>query len=148
MKPRHFFYYLAVIAVLFAACKKTNNEITYPATGLYGDNILSDQVTLVYTNTEYSMTADVPKNSNLTIVLKGWLWFCGSIVNWNLTEYNDDTMSQKFMVSVSGKPCDLYLEFDEKEQPVTDQTYITVEYYENDATVPTKVKKLQLLPSN
>ena len=54
MKAQHFFYYLAVIALLFFACKKTNNEetetggeITYPATGSHGVNILSDNVTTV-----------------------------------------------------------------------------------------------------
>ena len=154
MKSQHLFYYLAVLAVLFMACKetdneKTNGEITYPATGSYGDNILSDHVTLVYTNTEYSMKADIPEKGNLIIILKGWLWFYSSgYTNWSITEYNDDTMSQEFMALVSGKPCDLLLEFDGKEQSPTDQTYITVEYYENDAKAPTKVKQLKLLSSN
>jgi len=154
MKPQQFFYYLAVIAVLFSACKKPNNEetnskITYPATGQYGDNILSDKVTEVYLDTEYSMKADVPKNSNLTIILKDGSWLYGSPVNWSVTEYNDDTQSQKFAVLVGGKLCDLHLEFDGKDYPIIpDNTYITVEYYENDAKTPTKVKKLKLISSN
>ena len=73
MKAQHFFYSLAIIATLFTACKKPNNEITYPAKGLYGANILSDQVMVVSDTTGYSMKAEVPKNSNLTIVLKNGL---------------------------------------------------------------------------
>jgi hypothetical protein len=156
MKIHHFFYYLAVVAILFAACKKTNNEttesgagsITYPATGKYGDNILSEQVTVVYPNTEYSMKAEVPAHARLKIILRDWLWgFDISTLNWSFTEYDFSTDSQEFMVTVSGKPADMEIEFMTKGQPpITDETYITVEYYENNDATPTKVKKLQLKP--
>ena len=114
------------------ACIKPKNEtnessggaITYPDTGLYGDNILSDKLTVLYTNTDYSMKAEVPKNANLKIVLKDWEWFYGSGTStWGATDYDDATMSQQFMVLVSGKPNDLDIEFSDKEHKPTYTPY-------------------------
>ena len=119
--------------------------ITYPATGKYGANILSDEVTSVNRyEASYSMKADVPEGMRLTIVLKDGSWFYTAIpapLNWQVSEYDDNNLRQEFVVIESGKPCDLEFSPDTK----SDESYITIEYYENGATTPTKTKKLYVL---
>ena len=147
MKTQHIFYVLALFALLFTACKKDPKEphgaITYPATGLYGANILSDDVTEVDVNLEYSMSAETPSESDLKIILKDGLWFYDphATTNWTVTSYNDNTQSQIFTVTQTGKISDLFLSFNDKDP---NQSPITVEYYENGAVTPTKTKQLNI----
>jgi len=150
MKSQHIFYVLALFALLFTACKedpkepqKPQESIFYPATGLYGANILSDDVTEVDANLEYSMSAETPSGSDLKIILKDGLWFYDphATTNWTVTSYNDNTQSQIFTVTQTGKRSDLYLSFDDKDP---NQSAITVEYYENGAVTPTKTKQLNI----
>jgi len=139
----------AIVLFFFTGCKNENPIIIeYPETGLYGDNILCEQITSVSIGTEYSMKADVPKGGSLKIILKDGEWFYGGeTFNWAVTEYNDDNQTQEFTVLVDGKTADLYIEFgDDKLPPAENEVTITVEYYENDAQTPTKVKKLKLNP--
>ena len=137
----------ATIVLFFAGCKepiKDVSAITYPATGKYGDNILSEQVSSVLTGAEYSMKAIVPEGGSLKIIMKGGMWFYGgNSVNWVVTEYDDDTQRQEFIVALKdGTTADLSIEFDDKVLPAIlekNETSITVEYYENNAGTPTKV---------
>ena len=142
---------ITIALLFFVGCKKTvddttekptNTTIVYPATGQYGNNILSEQITSLTTGVAYSMIAEVPKDANLSIVIKGGMWFYGSPINWLATEYDDDTKSQTFSVThLLEKSADLSIEFDDKE-PLKKDAYITIEYYENKANNPTKVKKM------
>jgi hypothetical protein len=121
--------------------------ITYPATGLYGVNILSDDVTEVQLTNNGpgaprfigSMKADVPTGLSLTIVLSGGTWGYSTSPgpsNWTVSAYDNNTQSQKFTVTESGKISDLELAF------LSTPPYITIEYYENGDTTPTKTKLL------
>ena len=138
-----------ILLVIFTGCNKnepaTNNDleaITYPSTGAYGSNILSEDVTSVTTAEEYSMKAVLPKGTELTILLKGGFWFYDPNANWLVNKYDDATQSQEFTVLIAEKQADLSIDFDPKES--VDGSTITVEYYENGAKTPTKTKKLTL----
>jgi len=118
--------------------------IKYPANTAYGNNILSNAVTSLNDNGIYSMAADVPKGMSLKIVLKGGIWYYEALpsgpINWSITLYDFSKQRQEFTVTESGKPCDLKFSIHSSEntQP------ITIEYYENGATTPTKVKNLPI----
>jgi len=118
------------------------SAITYPETGKYGPNILADDVVMVK-KTEwgvfpYSVKAVLPEgNSSLKIVIKPkaseWGGFYqGSDDNWlvlNTGSYFTFTAVE------SGKSTDASVFFDNN---------CIVEYYENGATTPTKVKTLYI----
>jgi len=134
--------------------------ITYPPTGTWGDNILSDDVTSVeYYSYDlknyYSMKADVPEGLSLKIVLRGRCWTYVGIpvpLNWNVSQYNQIDQYQEFTVIESGKPNDLgFLAYkgggNGITTPMLDENYlpyILIEYYEGATITPTKVKKLYI----
>jgi hypothetical protein len=125
-------------------------SINYPATGLYGVNILSDDVTEIEAQVSWpeqphftcSMSAEVPTGLSLVIVLKkeDTDWLCemspNAPINWTIGEYDENTQSCKFTVTESGKISDL------KFGVLNVPSYITIEYYENGVTTPTKTKLL------
>ena len=80
MKAKSFLC-LAVVAVLFTACKKEeesvrevvhkvfvgddiDGSVVFPAEGLYGENILSEEVTVIKRGHDYSMCAILPELAN------------------------------------------------------------------------------------
>jgi hypothetical protein len=122
---------------------KPKTFITYPETGKHGLNILAEEVTSVKANDSignpvfYSMKAELPEGTSLKIILKGGMWaYVGLPVpeNWTVSEYDQTTLSQVFTVTQSGIPNDLKINIEAGK--------ITVEYYENGATVPSCVKQL------
>ena len=118
--------------------------ITYPETGSHGLNILAEDVTVIKAynghstkNNFYSMKAELPEGTSLKVVLKEGLWYYRSLPapeNWTVGSYDEATRSQVFTVAQSGVPNDLRITVVAGE--------ITVEYYENGANVPTRVKQL------
>jgi hypothetical protein len=120
--------------------------ITYPASGSHGSNILSEAVTTIKGGAHYSMKADVPDGHSLKIILKNSAsWASWSIqmspdgpVNWEISSYDENNRRQTFTVIESGKPNDLKF----ITEYVPNGEYITVEYYENGATSPTKTRTL------
>ena len=123
--------------------------ITYPATGLYGVNILSDDVTEIEVPSPgpgvhftCSMRADVPLGLSLVIILKSedaeWFYemMPNAPINWTIGEYYSNPQHQKFTVTESGKMSDLNFGV------FTTPSNITIEYYENGDTTPTKTKLL------
>jgi len=120
--------------------------IIYPATGKYGPNILSDEVVMVKKTEwgiyEYSVRAELPAgNSSLKIVIKsespyGWGgYYASSVENWLVSAWDNKLKGNTFTVYESGKPADV---------TVTFSYDCTIEYYENGATTPTKIKKLYI----
>jgi hypothetical protein len=118
--------------------------ITYPETGRYGVNILAEEISTITAfgstegNAHYSMKAELPEGTSLKVVLKGGGWYIGSLPapeNWTVGIYDEATSSQEFTVTQSGMPNDLRIAVEAGE--------ITVEYYENGATEPTRVKQLK-----
>jgi len=134
----------ATLLLIFTGCKDNDSvPITYPAIGTYGDNILSEQVTSVAIDTKYSMKAVLPKGASLKIILKdGYWYYLLSNPDWSITEYSNDYKSQEFTVIGDKKTADLHVKFEGEE--LIAGSYITVEYYENGAKTPTKIKKLQI----
>ena len=115
--------------------------ITYPNKGDNGPNILSDSVTTVEPNSVntgvlhlYSMKANLPLGTKLRVVLRDNKWYSAGSSTWISGAYNASTKAQEFSVYTSNTPNNLPIMFD----PGT----VTIEYYENDATTPTKVKQL------
>jgi hypothetical protein len=122
--------------------------ITYPETGLHGQNILSDsKITTVERYKRFSLKAEVPEGMSLKIIIKDALWYRGDIVNW-ADEWRKDwygldypvgRMSElEFNVIESGKTSDALLEF----QNSNGIGNSIIEYYENGATEPTRVKQV------
>jgi len=112
------------------------NYITYPPTGNSGENILSDSVSVTRGGKIYSINAQVPQTKTLKVILKGGTWVCNptsAAVNWTIGSYDSTTQSQEFTVTESGKTDDMGITF------TSSGTY-TIEYYEDNATTPTRVR--------
>lgn len=122
-------------------------QITYPVSGDNGLNLLNDTVNSIPKSSNslvYSMKAEMPKGTNLRIVIKGDnVWnvsdnYSTLTVNWNVNPYNATTKSQEFTIKESNKINDLYLSF------YTNSIYtdISIEFYENNDQTPTRVKNI------
>ena len=116
--------------------------ITYPEIGSVGVNILSESTTSVKSYSLNNMTAVVPEGHSLKIVLKNGNWgypVTPYPINWSFTLFDEMNGYQEFTVIESGKPNDFRLIFREA-------STVTIEYYENNATTPTKVRTLIVDP--
>ena len=119
--------------------------ISYPATSGYGQNILSDQFTTIKLPkdkepaVQYSMAASLPAGTRLKVVLKGGVWGYRTMpngpVNWTVSQYDDVKHEQTFTVTETGKSADINIQFSYSDT-------LSVEFYENNAATPTKVKRL------
>lgn len=122
----------------------------YPEFSDYGENILFGNKTEFQSHTDYSMAADIPVGSTLTIKLSGGLWFYRVApegpVNWKISKYNFDTQTQTFTVTESGRPSDVSIQFDFYADSLSTGDGILVEYFENDASTPTREKVIKILP--
>ncbi|HEY9124247.1 MAG TPA: hypothetical protein PK252_08730 [Bacteroidales bacterium] len=122
---------------------KPKKSITYPYRSKYGFNLLSDSVTTIDNKSNwdfaYSMSANVPDGYSLKIVLKGGLWWYRVMpngpVNWDVSSYDSGKEEQTFEVKKPNINSDISIQL-----PFGDT--ITIEYYENNAVVPTKIKKV------
>ena len=138
------------------------DAIIYPETGKYGDNLLSDNTTSWKIGVVYSLLADVPKGMDLKIVIRAYPYSHSInsnyvLENWDIDviQYNEIGQTNEFIVIESGKISDLEIKVKpEEERPKNPHTpklesypiskYVTIEYYENDAKEPTKVKELRV----
>lgn len=112
------------------------NNITYPEFSNYGENILySDKISFTG---GLSMAANLPKGTSLKIIIKGDR--CGyqslpnAPVNWTVTKYDDSKKERTFTALESGTNCDLML--------VLLESSYTIEYYENNAILPSRIKTI------
>jgi len=121
--------------------------ITYPVSGDNGLNILNDTVKNIPKSSNYliySMKAEMPKGTNLRIVIKGDpIWYVPynnstQIVNWTVNPYNTTTKIQEFTINESDKRNDLYLSF----YTYSVYTNISIEFYENNDQTPTRIKNI------
>ena len=131
--------------------------ISYPETGAYGLNILSDAVTSISCQTSmtdplpyYSIKADIPLGLSLRIIMKAEK---GSNGNPQISDWGSNWLYRMlyepdlnwcfdFSQEKHGLPSDLKIGF--SLYPVIPDQFVTIEFYENNATTPTKVKKLYL----
>ncbi|MCL2073230.1 MAG: hypothetical protein FWH18_04880 [Marinilabiliaceae bacterium] len=127
--------------------------IKYPNEGLYGPNILADDVKfwdwnhIIDGHYCHSLRAEVPDGFSLKIVIRGGRWaFVISplpVHNWSWNMYNDNEQWQEFTVTESGSFSDLaFLWYNGTLDEETGYYYIIIEYYENGAQTPTKTKKM------
>ncbi|HJX72241.1 MAG TPA: hypothetical protein VJ346_09820 [Bacteroidales bacterium] len=124
------------------------NNIEYPEFSNYGENILFGEKDTFIARKDYSMSAALPVGTSLKIVMKRGMWYYNLMpngpVNWNITTYDFSTRMQTFTAMEDGKNCDLTIMFD----PPENQGDLTIEYYENGATTPTKIKHLTITNSD
>ncbi len=119
----------------------SSKEIVYPLNSQYGTNILHDSVTSVQRLSNYSLAATLPVGMHLKIVLKGGMW--GYFImpsgprNWTISTFDFLLRTQTFIATESGKESDLIIQF--SELGIT-----TIEFYENNALTPTKIKSLKV----
>lgn len=142
----------------------TQSLITYPETGLHGDNILSlTKTTFLGDNyAEHSFSAKLAKGTALKIKItslnadttfipatdtteakmiinKGiWSYEVFSRINWSVSTFNQNNYTQIFTAIEPDKTCDLLLFFEKG-------NYL-IEYFEMNATVPTRQKIIYCRP--
>lgn len=123
----------------------TTISINYPATGLYGDNILFDGITELKRGSMYSMRAEVPTGLNLKVMLTygDFAYALGTPINWSFGYPSQNAWT--LWVSESGKPSDIEITISNGFVIEIGGRYAYIEYYENGATTPTKVKKVKIV---
>lgn len=122
-----------------------SKNINYPEFSTYGENILYGEKTSFSddwsSDWNLSLAANLPKGASLKIIIKGGLWSYEALpnkpVNWTISEYDFNLQQQTFTATESGKNCDLIISFEES------STY-TIEYYENNSTIPTRTKSINV----
>ena len=114
-----------------------NNNIEYPEFSNYGENILFEDKTSF--GSDLSLAAELPNGTSLKIVIKGGSWgimvMPNGPINWTISQYDSNLQQQVFVATESGKNCDLVFQW------IGSGTR-TIEYYENNATTPTRVKTI------
>jgi hypothetical protein len=129
--------------------------ITYPATGLYGDNILSDAVTSVKRGLNYSMRAEIPPYKlgdnfsmlspivRIVCVEETDIDYAYSVNQWSLPQNGYDKDQYIYEFSPGAMESDMQIQIFGKD-------YITIEYVESymsvyvPMTTWTRVKKLYI----
>ena len=136
----------------------TQSLITYPETGLNGDNILSltkntyfsgnfvahslraelalgtalkIKITTIGADTIITLPNDTTPSTK-TIVKGMWYYGNGSGMNWTITDFNSVDYTQTFTALEPDKSSDLKIYFD-------GGTFL-IEYYEMNSTIPTRKK--------
>jgi hypothetical protein len=127
----------------------TNSLITYPATGINGDNVLFLSKTDFKSGNQnlVSLAAQLAKGTALKIKITSltnadtsfltkaaWWYSTGTEINWSISTFDFGTYSQTFTAIESGKSCDLRIFFEKGS--------FLIEYYEMNSTVPTRKKTI------
>jgi hypothetical protein len=128
----------------------TESPLSYPETGINGDNILSLAKT-TYTggyDSTLSLAAQLARGASLKIRISSiftngdtgivikpvWYRTVESQINWSVSDFDFDNYSQTFTAIESGKSCDLKMYFE--------QGSFKIEYFEMNATLPTRTKTI------
>ncbi len=127
------------------------STIGYPEFSPYGENILFGDKTVFIIEQNYSMAADIPVGSKLTIKLSGGIWGYQTMpdgpVNWDVTNYNWEEESQLFTSKESGVSSDLKIIFMGQADSTFTGKGILVEYFENLSDTATR-KKIILIENS
>ncbi|MBP7496853.1 MAG: hypothetical protein KA792_04230 [Bacteroidales bacterium] len=134
----------------------TKGLITYPATGLNGENILSLSKNEYkggesITDVTFSLAAHLTKGTALKIKITAktiippdtgsvntvpiWYYNADNKINWYITTF--DSYTQTFTAIESGKSCDLKMYFDKG-------TFL-IEYFEMNSNQPTRTKTITVI---
>jgi ABC-type oligopeptide transport system substrate-binding subunit len=152
MKKHHHLLSLIILVTLLtllASCKKEkedNPTITYPESGQNGDNILSLTQT-GYTGgfeVTHSLMAELVNGATLKIKITSlsaeinprpvWYYSSGTELNWSIADVDMVNFTQIISSIEPGKACDLKMFFDVGS--------FLIEYFEMDATTPTRTKTI------
>jgi len=114
-----------------------NKSINYPETTSFGTNVLFLNKLIATGSETMSFSADVPRGMKLKVKIlgRGFGYSPFSVNNWTVSTFDNQTASQTYEVTESGKKSDL------KFSIFGDDT-LSVEYYENGAILPTRTKQL------
>ena len=115
--------------------------ITCPVMGIFVNNynVLNDSLTVTRAGKIYAMAAFIPNGKSLKVIIKGsvksWISSPDSFtpLGWIVGTYNSTTISQEFVTT--GAKSDMSITFPTNEK-------VTIEMYENNANLPTKVRYL------
>lgn len=115
------------------------NYIDYPEYSDYGENVLfSDKE--VFSSNLLSLAAELPRGTSLKIVIKNGQWSYVQLpnapINWKASNYDNVNETQTFTVQESGKASDLIISFQSGNH--------VIEYYENGAQTPTRIKNIEI----
>ncbi len=117
----------------------------YPETSDYGINILHLERDSFPMSNGLSLAAELPEGTSLRIVLKGGMWWYRFAPegpkNWEISRYNESSRQQEFTASSPGGNSDVSLEF---EVQTGIQKNYTIEYYENGAELPTRIREITI----
>jgi hypothetical protein len=131
----------AILLLFCVACKDDPEPaVTYPETGLYGDNILF-QGKLQYTKRENSFQAIVPAGKSVAIRIKGqnasaaiWTHETGTVSNWTIGTLDRTNDTQTFTSADDGQTCEVKLMFDKGS--------FVIDYFEHDLSTPNFTKTI------
>nr|MBP7498000.1 hypothetical protein [Bacteroidales bacterium] len=136
----------------------TKGLITYPETGLNGENILFLSKNEYkggesFTDVTYSLAALLTKGTSLKIKItaktiikpdtgsmnnvKIWYYNADSKINWFVTTYDNKTNTQTFTTIEPDKSCDLKMYFEKG-------TFL-IEYFEMNSNQPTRTKTITVV---
>lgn len=126
-------------------------KIVYPEFSNYGENVLygeKNQFKSMETNS-YSLSAHVPVGAALKIVMRGKGWYYNTSpngpINWKVSGFDQSKNEQTFTFVNSGVP-DLFSTINSGEESDLIIKFLsgnhTIEYYENNAIVPTRIKEI------
>ncbi len=130
-----------------------DDTIVYPEFSDNGENILYGEKKSFIVEENYSMAADLSSGSTLKIILKNGAWGFATHptppVNWTASAYNEVDNSQEFVTIKPGVNSDLMIMFlvptkKSESQSLYASDSIHIEYYENGASIPTRVKKISV----
>jgi hypothetical protein len=132
---------VAILMMFSVACMdETEPAVTYPETGIYGDNILF-QGKLEYTKLENSFQAIVPPGQSVAIRITGqnatsglWDYEPGTENNWAIGTLDRVGDKQTFTSVEGGQTSDLKMMFGKGS--------FKIEYFEHDLSTPNFTKTI------
>lgn len=112
-------------------------KIIYPETTVRGTNVLFLNKFNAVGSESLSFSAEVPQGMRLKIKMigTGFGYSPLNVSNWTVSNYNSQDKTQTYEVTESGKSADLNFS-------IFGNDTLRMEYYENGATQPTRVKEL------
>jgi len=125
----------------------TDSLISYPSSGLYGENILNLNQTSYSIYGNKSFTANLKNGTSVKIKMKRlsgnivWLWDVSSAINWSVTLFDDSNYEQTFSSINTGTNCNLRMLFNPENGYPTPSTFL-IEYYEMNSANPTRTKTI------
>lgn len=127
--------------------------IEYPEFSSYGENILFGEKNEFksHETKSYSLSAHVPVGAALKIVMRGPGWYYNvspnGPVNWKVSDFDYNKNEQTFTFVNSGEP-DMFTTINSGEKSDLIIKLLagnhTIEYFENRATVPTRIKEIKV----